>query len=264
MKYLQVIKLTFQSYFVYRLNFILWRFRSLIFFLTLLFFWLAIYGNRTEFLGYQKAQMLAYVIGIAFLRSLVLSSRSADIADQIKSGSLTKLVLRPINIFSYSLSLDFADKFLNLFFTFFEMGLVLVILRFPFYFPQNLVTLLPFFIMLALAFLLSFLIGMFLSITAFWTEETWATRYLFWVIILEFFAGAYFPIDILPAWLQKIIYLTPFPYLVFYPLKIWLEQLSSLAIMKAMTICLFWLFIFFWSVRLLWKKGVKNYGAYGG
>jgi len=56
-KYFQLAKITFQEYFVYRLNFLLWRFRSIVSFVTLLFFWLVIYGGRNELLGYQKAQM---------------------------------------------------------------------------------------------------------------------------------------------------------------------------------------------------------------
>ncbi len=263
-RYFQVIKITFQAIFVYRLNFILWRFRSFIFFLTLLFFWLAIYGNRTEFLGYQKAQMLAYVIGIAFLRSIVLGSRTADLAGQIKSGALTKLVLRPINIFSYSFSIDLTDKLLNIFFTIFEIGLVLTILKIPFYFPKDLTFVFLSFILVVLATFLYFFLSMFLSIIAFWTEEIWAARFLFGLIFLEFLAGAYFPIDVLPEWLQRIVYLTPFPYLVFFPLKIWLEQLSPLIAMRAIFICSLWLVFFFWVARFLWRKGVKNYGAYGG
>lgn len=116
-KYLQLAKVTFEEYFVYRLNFYLWRFRSLVTFLTLLFFWLAIYGNRVEFLGYQKAQMLTYVVGIAFLRTIVLGSRSVDMADQIRSGGLTKLLLQPIKIIKFWFTRDVVDKLLNLFFT---------------------------------------------------------------------------------------------------------------------------------------------------
>jgi ABC-2 type transport system permease protein len=263
-KYFQVIKITFQEYFVYRLNFALWRFRSFVLFLTLLFFWLAIYGDRGELLGYQKSQMLAYVIGIAFLRSIVVGSRSADLAGQIRSGELTKLVLRPIELFSYWFSRDLADKALNILFTMVEIGLIVSIFKIPFYFPQNIVSILAFLIILALALLLSFFLSMFISITAFWTEEIWATRFLFWVIFLEFFAGALFPIDVLPGWLQRVIYLTPFPYLVFYPLKIWLEQLSPLMVARAILVCGLWLFIFWWLARFFWQKGAKNYGAYGG
>ncbi|MFZ5365984.1 MAG: ABC transporter permease [Patescibacteria group bacterium] len=263
-KYFYLVKITFQEYFVYRLNFILWRFRSFVFFLTLLFFWLAIYGNRSEFLGYQKAQMLAYVVGIAFLRSIVLASRSVDLTGQIRTGELTRIVLAPIDIFCYWLTRDFPDKLLNIFFTAIEIGIVLRVFGVPFYLPQSLISFLGFLFILGMAVLLYFFLSMALAITAFWTEEIWATRWLFGVIFLEFFAGAFFPIDVLPSWLAKIIYLTPFPYLVFFPLKIWLEQMSTMMVAKSIFICLLWLIFFYWLAKFLWQKGAKNYGAYGG
>ena len=263
-KYLQLAKLTFQEYFVYRLNFILWRFRSLVLFLTLFFFWLAIYGSRGELLGYQRTQMLTYVVGAAFLRSLILSTRSADLAGQIRSGELTRIILMPIKMFSFSFSRDVVDKLLNLFFALLEIGLVLWFFRFPFYFPNHFETFILFILMVFLAFLLYFFLSMFISISGFWTEEIWATRWLFGVVILNFFAGAIFPIDILPSWLVKIINFTPFPYILYFPLKIWLEQISLPMIIQSVFVCLAWLIVFYWLAHFLWKKGVKNYGAYGG
>lgn len=263
-KYLQVIKITFQEYFVYRLNFLLWRFRSFVFFLTLFFFWLAIYGTKDEFLGYQKSQMLAYVVGIAFLRGVVLGSRSADLAGQIRTGELTKLVLRPIGMLSFWFSKDVADKLLNLFFTIFEISLVLAIFKFPFYFPSRPESYLFFVILVILALFLYYFLSFTLSLSAFWTEEVWATRWLFGIIFLEFLAGAFFPIDVLPGWVPKLIYLTPFPYLVFFPLKIWLEQLALVVIIRAILVCFAWLIFFYWLANFLWRRGVKNYGAYGG
>jgi ABC-2 type transport system permease protein len=99
---------------------------------------------------------------------------------------------------------------------------------------------------------------------AFWTDDVWATRFLFGVIFLEFFSGAFFPIDILPNWLVSIFNLTPFPYLIFFPLKIWLEQVDTDQILNIFLISIAWLIIFYILAKLLWRKGVKNYGAYGG
>jgi ABC-2 type transport system permease protein len=263
-KYLQLIKLTFQEYFVYRLNFFLWRFRSLVLFLSLFFFWLAVYGQQDRFLGYQKSQMMAYVIMAAFLRGAVLATRSADLAGQIRSGELTRIIKLPINMIGYWFGRDLVDKVLNIGFVVLEIGLILSLFNFPFYFPQNPQTYLFFGLMLVLAVFLFFFFSFFLSVTAFWTEDIWATRWLFGVILLNFFAGAIFPIDVLPAWLAKIISLTPFPYLVFYPIKIWLEQLSLASMAQAFLICLVWLIIFTWLSLFLWRKGAKNYGAYGG
>ena len=263
-KYLLLAKLTFEEYFVYRLNFILWRFRSFIGFLTLFFFWLAIYGNRNEFLGYQKAQILAYVVGIAFLRSFVLGSRSAELAGQVRSGELSRFFLQPINVIYFWLTRDFVDKSLNLVFTIIEISLVILLFKFPFYFPQKLVSYFFFLVLIFLALFLYFFLSFTLSLIAFWTEEIWAARWLVGIIFLEFFAGAFFPIDVVPFWLQKIIYLTPFPYLVFFPLKIWLEQISGTVAIRAIFVCAGWLLVFYWLTKFLWQKGIKNYDAFGG
>ncbi|MBM3205268.1 hypothetical protein FJZ41_00225 [Candidatus Shapirobacteria bacterium] len=263
-KYLQLAKLTFQEYFVYRLNFYLWRFRSLVFFLTLIFFWLAIYGDRLDLFGYQKAQMLTYVVGIAFLRTIVLGSRSADLAMQVRSGQLTKFLLQPIRVIKFWFTRDVVDKLINLFFVVLEIALILWLLNFSLYLPQSLTTYFSFVVLSLMAIFLYFFISFFLSVVAFWTEEIWATRWLFGIIFLEFLAGAYFPLDVLPSWLTKIIYLTPFPYLVFFPMKLWLEQLTTHQTAQAFLICFIWLIFFWWLSGFLWKKGVRNYQAYGG
>jgi len=263
-KYLHIIKITFEEYFEYRLNFFLWRFRNFISFITLFFFWLAIYGEREILFDYQRSQMLVYIIGVSFLRSIVVASRSVDLAGQIRKGDLTKLLLQPINLGNFWLTRDLADKSLNLFFTIFEVGLVIKLFKIDLFFPKNWETYLFFLISVASALILYFFISFLLSISAFWTDDVWSIRWLFGIIFLEFFSGGFFPIDILPKWLVTIINLTPFPYLIYFPLKIWLEQVSGIQIFKALSICWLWLLFFIFFSKFAWNKGSKNYSAYGG
>lgn len=263
-KYLQLIRLTLQEHLIYRLNFVLWRFRSIVFFLTLFFFWQAVYGGHEELFGYQKSQMITYIIGIALLKSIVFSSRSADMAGMIKNGDLTKIIITPIGLFRYWISRDSADKLLNTGFTVIELLIIVIFFKIPFFMPVDPISIIGFVLIVFLAILLYFFISIGLSITSFWTDEVWAMRWLFGVIFLEFFAGTFFPIDVLPKWLSEIINLTPFPYLAFYPIKIWLGQITGFAMIEAILICFIWLLIFFILVQYLWRKGVKNYGAYGG
>jgi len=263
-KYLQLLKLTFQNYFIYRLSLYLWRFRSFVTILTLLFFWLAVYGDKTELLGYQKNQMITYVIGIAFLRTIVFGTITANLAVEIRSGSLVRLLLKPIKVFKYFFTQDVVEKTLNFFFTIFEVGLVLFLLKFSLFFPHNFMTYFSFLILVLLAIFLNFFISIFLSVISFWTEEVWASRFLFGVVFMEFLAGSYFPLDVLPTWLTRIIYFTPFPYLIFFPIKVWLGQLTFVMVAKAVLICSLWLLFFWWLSAFLWKKGIKNYSAYGG
>lgn len=263
-KYLQIVRITFQEYFEYRLNFVMWRFRNLVSIFVLLSFWLSIFGQKQIFLGYQRSQMITYVLGIAFLKSIVVASRSIDMGGQIRSGQLTRLLLQPINLFKYWFSRDFADKTMNIFFMFFEISLMVKLLNLPVYFPNDYLIYPVFFILIILATFLYFYLSFLLSCLAFWTDDVWATRYLFGFIFLEFFSGSLFPIDVLPKWLTQIINLTPFPYLVYYPLKFWLGQIALNSVFKVILVNLIWLFLFKWIAEFFWKKGSRDYGAYGG
>lgn len=263
-KYFQVFKLTLEEYFIYRLNFVLWRFRNFISFLASLIFWLAVYGSKTSLLGYQKTQIITYVIGAAFLRGVVLSSRSEDLAGQIRSGELNKLLLKPFKITGMWFARDLADKSLNIGFAVFEIVLATQILGLKLFVPSNAAIYLVFSFLTVLSLLLYFFISFFLSVLAFWTEDVWATRWLFGIIFLEFLAGAYFPIDILPAPITRVIYLTPFPYLIFFPLKVWLGQVPISNSVGVLANGLIWLIFFYLFSAFLWHKGVKKFGAYGG
>lgn len=262
-KYLYLARITFQEFLAYRLNFILWRFRNFLATLILFFFWLALYGPRQELLGYQKAQILTYSLGIAFLRSLVLSSKTSRLTNQIRSGGLNRLLLKPWGTFKFWFTQDLADKTTNLLFAFFEIGLILYFFKFSFYFPQNLLTYLPFIFLCLLSVLLFFLIDFWLSTFTFWVDQPWAPRWLFGVIFLYFLSGASFPLDVLPPAVLKIASFTPFPYLIYFPLKVWLEQVTLLQTIKVILITLFWLIAFWFIVRKTWEKGLKTYTAYG-
>lgn len=263
-KYLMIFKITLQEFLVYRLNFLLWRFRNLVFFLSLIIFWQAVYGSKSVLFNYQKSQMISYVIGVVFLRSLILASRTAEIAEKIKKGELNRLLLLPIKIKIFWLVTELADKSLNVFFSLLEILLVFSLFRIDFYLPVKISTYIVFFAVVFLSLLLYFFISLSVSLLAFWTDETWAARFLFTIIFLEFLSGAFFPIDVLPAAFSWVINLTPFPYLIFFPLKIWLEQLPSLMILKTLVVCLFWVIVFYQVNNHLWKKGFEKYGAFGG
>jgi len=264
-KYLRVLKISFMEYFVYRVNFFLWRFRSIVSFLTLIFFWQAVYGARNQVFGYQKTQMLTYVVGISVLKSVILGGRTADLAGLIKSGQLiNKYLLRPWNVITTWFFKDLADKGLNLIFVSVEILIIINLLNLPFYFPENLFYLLLFIVLSILALCLNFLISYLLSCIGFWVDNVWAPRWLFGIIFLEFMAGKLFPLDILPKPLFGIIKLTPFPYLIYFPLQVYLEKVPRLGALKALLILAVWTIIFIKITRIIWRKGLTDYTAYGG
>lgn len=263
-KYFFLAKIVFQEFFAYRVSFFLWQLRTLVMFLALVFLWLAIYGGQDQLFGYQKSQMITYVLGVAFLRSVILATQTGEIAHQIRSGSLTCDLLRPWGIFKVWFTRDLVNKLLNLILAVIEIGLIIYFLKLPFYLPTNFSTWLGFITVMLFSLFLYFFISFWLSMISFWADQPWAPRWLFGIIFLEFLSGGLFPLDVLPPIVAKISAWTPFPYLIYFPLKIWLEQIDPIQLIKVVFISLFWLVAFWLILKKTWEKGLKNYSAYGG
>lgn len=261
-KYWIVAKNTWAEMFTYRINFIIWRIRTVIQLLTMYFLWLAILPQNTVIAGYNQSLILTYILGTAFIGSITLSSRTQEIGENINNGDLSIFLVRPINYFWYWFFKDLGDKFINTLFSIIELFLVFIILRPPFFFQTNPVFLLLLFISVVLAIFLFFLISSLLGLIGFWSQEIWAPRFIFYILI-SFFAGSLFPLDILPKQIFSVFEYLPFTYLLYFPLKIYLGQLLMLEIIKGFLISLVWIIIFQRILLIIWFKGLKSYSAYG-
>lgn len=264
-KFWHIFRLSLMEYFIYRVNFFIWRFRSIASFLTLIFFWQAVYGVKNNVFGYTEAQMLTYIVGIAVLRAVILEGRVADLAGLIKDGGIiNKFLLRPWDVIKVWFVRDLASKTLNLVLVTVEVFFIIRILDFSFYIPKNIIYFVLFLISTLLSLPLYFLLDYMLSIIAFWVDNVWAPRWLFGVIFLQFLSGRFFPLDVLPNFIFNLIQLTPFPYLIYFPLKIYLEQVSLLQAGKIIALLILWLVVIYFATRKLWREGLKQYTAYGG
>lgn len=264
-KYLQIFKISYQQEFAYRLNFIMWRVRNVLQIFLVFFLWDTVFSdtNRVVF-GYDRTEILTYVFGLLIVRAFVLSSRTIDVGGEISRGDLSNYLLKPINYFKFWLTRDLSSKFLNLNFATVEGVLLYLTLRPPFFIQKNPVFVLGFVISLILAMFIFFNLLFITSSVPFWIPEAvWGVHFLFTMITLEFTSGALFPIDILPQHLQRILYILPFPYLIFFPLQVYLGKMSHLELLKGISISVFWAIALWILMNAVWKKGLKVYQAYG-
>src|SRR3972149_2085577 len=163
-KYFRVAKLAWDETVVYRLNFVMWRMRAVLQILTLYFLWASLIPSGTTLFGYNQSQMLTYIIGTSLVSSIVLSSRSSAVGDEINSGNLS-----------------------------------------------------------------------------------------------NFFAGGLFPLDILPKFIFSAFQLLPFTYLLYFPIKVYLGQLTIMEIFNGIMISLVWTVVLYGFVQYVWKKGLLVY-----
>lgn len=246
----------------YRLSFVMWRLRNVLQLLTIYFLWSSLITSRQTLFGYSQSLMLTYIIGTSFLSAIVLSTRTHEIGENINSGDLSSFLIRPMNYFGYWFAKDVGDKLMNISFSIVELTGLFFLLHPPLFIQTDIVFLLFFVLAACLAVLLNFLIGAIISMIGFWSPEVWAPRFIFFILI-NFFAGALFPLDIFPKPVFQIFQLLPFQYLLFFPIKIYLGQMSLQIIFQGICISLVWIFLLWYGVMLTWKKGIKMYTAYG-
>ena len=259
---LQVAKNTVAETVAYRISFVLYRFRSILQFLTAYYLWLAILPPGTSFAGYDTASMLTYIFGVSLMSAFVMTSRSQAIGEEINNGSLSGYLLRPINYFGFWLARDAGDKIMNMLFGIFEVSLLYILLHPPLYFQTESFYLVTFFIAVLIGMLNYFFISVALGLIGFWSADIWAPRFIFYSLMI-FFSGGLFPLDLLPQPIYMFFQALPFPYLLYFPVKVYLGQLSYEQVMLGLGVGIFWIFIMLWLVNTVWKTGLKSYTAYG-
>lgn len=264
-KYLSVFKISYLQEFAYRLNFIMWRVRNVLQIFLVFFLWSTVYSSPdTEFFGYDRDRILTYVFGILIIRAIVLSARTVDVAGEISTGDLTNFLLKPINYFKYWFTRDISSKALNLGFATIEAGALFLILKPPFFIQTDPGILFAFLISLILAILMFFTLLFLVNMIAFWIPTAgWAAQFLIVVIFTEYLSGGIFPIDILPLAIQTVIYTLPFPYLLFFPLQIYLGKLSTAAMIRGLGVSFVWVVVLVFAISHVWNKGLEQYSAEG-
>lgn len=260
-KYLVLLKLSWQNGLVYRTSVIMWRFRNFLSSLMSLTVWTVIFESNPEAFGYTKDSMISYIFLVAFLQSLILSSALNGLAQRVYSGEISNLLLKPVNIFIYFAIEEVADKMKNIFFLIFET-LALYLLFLPTIIFPSAVSMFIFIIWSLAGLIINFFITLLFGSLGFWSPQTWGPRFLFFMIV-SFTAGKLYPLDILPRGLQIIVFFTPFPYLSFFQVQLFLQRLTPNQIYLYSAGFIFWILALGFLSVAIWKKGLKTYEAVG-
>jgi ABC-2 type transport system permease protein len=261
-KYIRIAKNTLQEYFVYRINFLFWRLQVFIYFVLFFSLWSAISTGKNSLGVYTIPQVYSYFVIGYVIKALVFATRTQDIGGDIQNGNLSSLLIKPISTLKFYFSRDIVDKLFNLFFMFWEFLLILLIFKPSLTIPsfQNFILFLVF---LLLSTILFFFYSLVISFITFWSDNAWSSRFIFGVVFVTLFSGQYIPLDFLPPIISNILDYTPYPYMFFYPAKIWLGQLDPNTIYMRLFIGLLICLFFYFLSQLLWLKGKQKYQSYG-
>lgn len=263
-KYLSIFRISLEQEFVYKLNFVMWRVRNIVQILIFFFLWNAVFeGRQGELFGYDKSKILTYAFLLIIIRAVVLASKSTDVAGQIAGGELSNFLVKPVNYFKYWMTRDLSSKILNISFSLVEITTLFIILQPDIYLQTNILNLFLFLLSLIIGAFLFFCLLMLTNFVPFWSPESaWGAQFLVIVIVVEFLSGAFFPLDVFPELVFNLLKFTPFPYLIFVPIKIYLGADIGF-VLQSLLIGSFWAVVLWKLMNAVWLKGLKVYEGVG-
>ncbi len=263
-KYIKVFNVSWQNEFTYRLNFILWRIRNLLRFLMTYFLWSGIFIGQRQIFGYSQEQIITYVFLVLIVQTFVTSAPSQDnIGGEIANGDLSNYLLKPVSYIKYWFTRDLASKLFNLFFAVFEITLLWLIFRPAVFFPAQVLSIAGFFLSVTAAVFINYFLSLVARFVTFWTpENTWGIAFVV-LVLIEILGGGIFPLDVLPKPAFFALQLTPFPYLVYFPIAIFVGKVTGLYLIQVLLQSYVWVFMLYWVMMKIWQVGLKVYGSEG-
>jgi ABC-2 type transport system permease protein len=264
-KYWHVIKIGFENTLVYRVNFLFRAGFGLIPLLATIYLWQTVYGGQTSPVGgYSLAGMISYYLLVTVVDTFTaVNEDDWQIAADIKDGNISQFLLKPINYLTYRLCLFFSGKIIFTVVSLLPVGIFVFCLRRYLVAPAGGWALVCFLLSTVLAAFLQFFMSYTLALLAFWLLEV--STVIFMAFAFEYLAGGHvFPLNILPPALQQALNCTPFPYVLFFPVSVYLGQVHGGDLWRGLGLQAVWLVFFYLLARVVWHRGIRKYSAVGG
>ncbi len=244
----------------YRAQIVIWILASILP-LVMMLVWLTIAEEKGgSVAGYDQTSFISYFLVIIFMRRLTGVWIMWDLDRDIRQGSLSPQLLRPLDPAHYFLARILASRPLSIIL----MGppIALASLLLGAHYDLSLLSITLTLAAIVGATLIEFFAQMLMGALTFWISQTLALAES-WFWLRNFFSGWIIPIDLFPpAAITALLYL-PFRYTLSFPVEILLGRLPLIQIGQGLMIQYGWVLVFCIFYRWLWQRGLKRYSAVG-
>lgn len=260
LKWIQTIKISWTRYTAYRLNFFLQIIGpSLVFFFIKYNLWNRIYNGDTtlEIKGYSFEEMITYHIWGFVVAQLAQGHTALNLALDIRYGRISSYLIYPFNFWEFHTASFIGFQILQLGITSLSMIVFYMIGILPDFSFSSLFTGIAACMYVSLFW---YTLQYFTGLLSFWLEETWILRVILQIVTV-FLSGAIIPLELFPKLFTDFLFLTPFPYLSYYPIKILMGV--EVNMVNFFSVISIWTGIFVFINAVIWKRGIKLYTAAG-
>jgi ABC-2 type transport system permease protein len=244
----------------YRGQIIIWILSSILP-LIMLMVWLTIAAQQGGSIGgYDAAGFISYYLMVTLFRRLTGVWIIWDMDHDIREGALSAQLLKPLNPVHHYFTRVLASKPVQMILVLPPIAIASILLGAKY--DLSLLSLLLTFVALFGGLLIEFLVQLIIGTFAFWITQATAIAEL-WFWIRSFLSGWIIPIAVFPIALIGPLTYLPFRYVLSFPIEIILGRLSIDQIALGFGIEAIWIGVFLWAFTLLWRRGLKLYGAVG-
>ncbi len=262
-KYLKIAHISFLNYLEYRFDILSNLLMNLLGIGTSYFIWHKLASDYSQIGSYNQNEIISYYL-ISCLFIGFINPRTAKRYERlIKDGGLSNLLIKPLN---EKLSIFFKEiggqSFIIL--------LSILVFSIPIYLIpgiRNELNINPSSIFFTLIFmvlsnLFLYLMYSAIGVFSFWTDSGGGLRNII-INLIIILRGSWFPLDLAPTSVQKILSLIPFQYAMYYPVKILTGETNVSLHIRGIVVLILSILAFGLLTNFLWKKGIKKYEAYG-
>lgn len=219
------------------------------------------YAQTDSLGGWAEGDMIAYYLLVFIIGIFTDIQFHYELSGMIHMGTLSQWLIRPLTFFETALSHILARIILLLI-----PGISALFLCF-WIFPSalaglSLTSLWNALLVMPLSIMLFCLLSTIVGMCSFWIIKTDSVFALL-MLVLEFFGGRLLPLDLLPAWLERISRFLPLRFGISGPVETILhpQTTSLLPLLLGQGL---WCILLFCLAVLLWRAGIRRYDAVGG
>jgi ABC-2 type transport system permease protein len=260
--YIQQFRTSLATMFQYRFSLVIWLISQVLEPLIYLIVWTVVSkGQGGSVGGYTASGFAAYFILLMLVNHVTYTWIMYEYEYRVRRGSLSFSLLRPV----HPIHADIADNISSKAVSFPAMllaaeGLALIFKPDFHFVGWAALATLP---AIALAFVLRFFVEWCLALAAFWITRVSALNQTYFVAML-FLSGQIAPLGLMPGWIQTVASISPFRWMISFPLELLLGHLSPADAGRGFAAQLAWVILSWGVMRLVWRAGVRAYSAVGG
>ena len=259
--YLEVLKKSFYSEYIYKANTFIKIIRNVIIVLVLISIWsnLLKLGSVSEI---DIPGMMTYIILAMFIRNLVYSDVADVLIAKIRDGSISSEFIRPVRLNLYLFFSQMGRNFFNVLFSTIPV-LVTALFFLKFTVPLDPIRWLLFTGSVVLSVLLMFLVYYCFALLIFWLKTGLFINMLLGALF-EIFGGITIPLWFYPKGLITVGKYLPFRLVFFEPISIFLEKSTISQSVVTIIVQFIWIIGLFILQELIWQRAQKVVTVQGG